>query len=52
MIGEAKEAEVDLAVDPIDGTNLLIKGRPGAVSVMGLVPRGALVSLLAGTLYG
>jgi fructose-1,6-bisphosphatase II len=46
VIGEAKEAEVDLAVDPIDGTNLLIKGRPGAISVMALVPRGALVSPL------
>lgn len=45
VIGEAKEADVDIAVDPIDGTNLLIKGRPGALSVMGLVPRGALVSL-------
>lgn len=45
VIGD-DEAEVDLAVDPIDGTSLLIKGRPGAISVMGLVPRGALVSPL------
>jgi fructose-1,6-bisphosphatase II len=46
VIGEAKEAEVDLAVDPIDGTRLLIKGRSGAISVISLVPRGAMVSLL------
>jgi fructose-1,6-bisphosphatase II len=46
VIGEAEQAEVDLAVDPIDGTSLLIKGRPGAISVIGLVPRGTLVSLL------
>ena len=46
VIGEVEDTEVDLAVDPIDGTTLLIKGRPGAISVMGLVPRGALVSLL------
>lgn len=46
VIGRVDEAEVDLAVDPIDGTSLLIKGRPGAISVMGLVPRGALVSPL------
>lgn len=46
VIGAVEDTEVDLAVDPIDGTTLLIKGRPGAISVMGLVPRGALVSLL------
>ena len=46
VIGAVEDSEVDLAVDPIDGTNLLIKGRPGSISVMGLAPRGALVSLL------
>ena len=46
VIGTVEEAEVDLAVDPIDGTSLLIKGRSGAISVMSLVPRGALVSPL------
>jgi fructose-1,6-bisphosphatase II len=45
VIGEG-QADVDLAVDPIDGTSLLVKGRPGAISVMSLVPRGALVSPL------
>lgn len=46
VIGPLRDAEVDLAVDPIDGTTLLIKGQPGAISVMALVPRGTLVSPL------
>lgn len=40
------KAELDLALDPVDGTNLLIKGRPGAISVMGIAPRGSLMSPL------
>jgi fructose-1,6-bisphosphatase II len=46
IIGGYDHAEVDLAVDPIDGTGLLIKGRPGAMSVMGIAPRGAMWSPL------
>jgi fructose-1,6-bisphosphatase II len=34
----------DLAVDPIDGTRLLIDGKPGAISVMGVAPRNSLWS--------
>jgi fructose-1,6-bisphosphatase II len=34
--------EVDIAADPIDGTALLVKGRPGAISVMGIAPRGSM----------
>ncbi|MFN2106392.1 MAG: fructose-bisphosphatase class II family protein [Candidatus Promineifilaceae bacterium] len=34
--------DVDIAADPIDGTALLIKGRPGAISVLGIAPRGAM----------
>ena len=29
----------DLAVDPIDGTSLLVEGKPGAISVVGVAPR-------------
>ena len=43
-VGAGEGPEVDLAVDPIDGTNLLIKGRPGAISVVGITPRGTLWS--------
>jgi fructose-1,6-bisphosphatase II len=46
IIGGDDGPEVDLAVDPIDGTDLLIKGRPGAMSVMGIAPRGAMWSPL------
>ncbi len=43
-VGDIHKTGVDLAVDPIDGTTLLIKGRPGAISLMGTVPHGALWS--------
>ena len=46
IVDSVAEAELDLALDPVDGTNLLIKGRPGAISVMGIAPRGALFSPL------
>ncbi len=36
------ELDVDLAADPIDGTSLLVKGRPGAISVLGIAPRGTM----------
>ena len=43
-VGNGNGPEVDLAIDPIDGTNLLIKGRPGAISVVGITPRNTLWS--------
>lgn len=43
-IGNGDGPEVDLAVDPIDGTSLLVKGRPGAISVIGVAPRGSMWS--------
>ena len=43
-VGRGSEPEVDVVVDPIDGTALLIKGRSGAISVVGVAPRGALWS--------
>lgn len=44
QVGTGNGPEVDLVVDPIDGTNLLIKGRPGAISVVGIAPRGTMWS--------
>jgi fructose-1,6-bisphosphatase II len=38
------EGLLDLAVDPIDGTSLAIAGKPGAVSVIGIAPRGSIWS--------
>jgi fructose-1,6-bisphosphatase II len=43
-VGTGLGSEVDLAVDPIDGTKLLIKGQPGAISVVGITPRDTLWS--------
>lgn len=34
----------DLAVDPIDGTRLLVEGKPGAVSVIAVAPRHSIWS--------
>lgn len=36
--------QVDLAVDPIDGTRLLSKGLPNALAVVGLAERGTMFS--------
>ena len=36
---------LDLAVDPIDGTRLAASGRPGAMAVMAVAPRGALAAV-------
>lgn len=40
----AGESLVDLAVDPIDGTRLLVDGKPGAISVVAVAPRHCLYS--------
>ncbi len=41
-IGTGNGPQTDLAIDPIDGTNLMIKGRAGAISVAAIAPRGAM----------
>jgi len=35
---------VDIAVDPLEGTNLCAYGRPGAISVVAIAPRGCLLN--------
>lgn len=35
--------EVDVAVDPVEGTNLVAKGLPNAIAVIGIAPRGCLL---------
>lgn len=34
---------VDIAVDPLEGTNLVAKGLPGAIAVIAIAPRGGLL---------
>ncbi|MFC0360160.1 MULTISPECIES: class II fructose-bisphosphatase [Kytococcus] len=41
-VGDGSGAEVDVAVDPIDGTTLTAKGMPNAVSVLAVAERGAM----------
>ncbi|MCS6962729.1 class II fructose-bisphosphatase [Thermoflexus sp.] len=43
-IGNGRPPEVDVAVDPIDGTRLLALGRPGAIAVVALSERGTMFS--------
>ncbi len=41
-IGTGEGAEVDVAVDPVEGTTLLAEGMPGAISVVAVAERGSL----------
>ncbi len=43
-IGNGLGPAVDVAVDPIEGTSLLAYGRPDAISVVGIAPRGTMWS--------
>jgi fructose-1,6-bisphosphatase II len=42
QIGNGMEPEVDVAVDPIEGTSLTAAGLPGAISVVALSERGTM----------
>lgn len=41
-VGRGDGPELDIAVDPVEGTNLLAYGRPNAISVMAAAPSGTL----------
>jgi fructose-1,6-bisphosphatase II len=42
QVGTGNPPQVDIAVDPIDGTRLLAQGRPGAIAVIAAAPRGTM----------
>ena len=42
-VGISNEPRVDVAVDPLEGTNLVAKGLPNALSVIAVAPRGCLL---------
>lgn len=42
--GDPESAPVDVALDPLEGTNLCAFGRPGAISVIALANRGQLLN--------
>ncbi len=41
-LGQGRPPQVDIAVDPIDGTTLTSLGRSGALSVVALAPKGTM----------
>ena len=42
-VGNAPFPEVDVAVDPLEGTNILAKGLPNAMSVVAIADKGNLL---------
>jgi fructose-1,6-bisphosphatase II len=43
-VGDGTPPEVDIAVDPLEGTRLCAQGRPNALSVIALAERGSMFS--------
>src|ERR671911_562350 len=42
QVGDGSPPEVDIAVDPLEGTRLAAQGRPNALAVIALSPRGTM----------
>lgn len=43
-VGNGRPPEVDVAVDPVDGTTLTAKGQPSALAVLAVAERGAMLN--------
>jgi fructose-1,6-bisphosphatase II len=43
-VGTGQGPEMDVLVDPIDGTDSVVQGRPGAISVVSVAPRSSMWS--------
>lgn len=50
-VGNGNPPEVDVAVDPVDGTRLLAHGSPGALAVVATAERGTMYSAPPGVFY-
>ncbi len=50
-VGNGTPPEVDVAVDPVDGTTLLSKGLPGALAVVAIAERGTMYAAPPGVFY-
>ncbi len=50
-VGNNSPPEVDVAVDPVDGTRLLSLGLPGALAVVATAERGSMYSAPPGVFY-
>src|SRR5438552_12073749 len=51
QIGNGMPPQVDVAVDPVDGTRLLALGLPGALAVVATAERGSMYSAPPGVFY-
>ncbi len=51
QVGNGTPPEVDVAVDPVDGTRLLAFGLPGALAVVATAERGTMYSAPPGVFY-
>ncbi|HWS82736.1 MAG TPA: class II fructose-bisphosphatase [Ktedonobacteraceae bacterium] len=51
QVGNGNSPEVDVAVDPVDGTRLLSLGLPGALAVVATAERGTMYSAPPGVFY-
>jgi fructose-1,6-bisphosphatase II len=47
-VGTGHGPEMDVVADPIDGRGLLVRGRPDAIAVVGVAPRGSMWAPSAG----
>jgi len=50
-VGNGLEPEVDVAVDPVDGTRLAALGLPGSIAVVATADRGAMFQAPPGVYY-
>ncbi len=50
-VGNGLPPEVDVAVDPVDGTRLTALGLPGAIAVVAIADRGSMFSAPPGVFY-
>ena len=51
QVGNGSPPDVDVAVDPVDGTRLLALGVPGALTVVAIAERGTMYSAPPGVYY-
>ena len=51
QVGNGAQPEVDVAVDPVEGTELLSLGLPGALAVVAIAERGSMFSAPPGVFY-
>lgn len=50
-VGNGTPPDVDVAVDPVDGTRLLANGSPGSIAVIATAERGSMYAAPAGVFY-